>query len=87
MKSQNYYEVFYRKPGEDDYFCNGFTTRKEAVDFSAQLFVNRFTLLYVKVNGKPVPPEEFNNLIIAANLHGVEEYQPPKPETLTTVTV
>ena len=82
MKSHNYYEVFYRKPEVDDYFCNGFATRREAVDFSAQLISNRFTLLYVKINGKPVPPEEFNNLIIAANLQGVEDYEPARPATL-----
>ena len=85
MKSYDYYEVFYRKPGVDDYFCNGFATRREAVDFSAELMTKRSTLLYVKINGKPLPPEEFNNLMIAANLQGAEDYVTAKPATLATV--
>ena len=85
MKSYNYYEVFYRKPGVDDYFCNGFATRREAVDFSSQIITSRYTPLYVKINGEPVPPEEFNNLMIAANLQGVEDYEPAKAAALATV--
>ena len=85
MKSYNYYEVFYRKPGVNDYFCNGFATRREAVDFSSQLMTSRSTLLYVKINGKPVPPDEFNNLMIAANLQGVEDYEPARPAPLAAV--
>ena len=85
MKSYNYYEVFYRKPDVNDYFCNGFPTRKEAVDFSAQVINSRCTLLYVKINGKPVPPEEFSNLVIAATLQGNESYEPAKVAVLAPV--